>query len=183
MRPYVEEFRKVRALARAVGPNPHRWGLDPHVRKGVLAADLFLAAMVVLALVLTGIQAPLWSLLLLAAPRAPVRVRPAARRLGGFARRRAGRAGAQEARVIRAMWAEVKRTFRPPRTPWEEWWWNDEFLATGQWCGIAAALLLFLGGVAIHVRTGSNAAFILIGAAGPVYVVTLLGVAAYLRTR
>ena len=68
MRPYVEEFRKVRALARAVGPNPHRWGLDPHVRKGVLAADLFLAAMVVLALVLTGIQAPLWSLLLLAAP-------------------------------------------------------------------------------------------------------------------
>ena len=43
MRPYAQEFRKLRALVRAVGPNPHRWGLDPHFRKGVLVADLFVA--------------------------------------------------------------------------------------------------------------------------------------------
>ena len=47
--------------------------------------------------------------------------------------------------MIRAMWAEVKRTFRPPRTPWEEWWWNDEFLQTGQWLGFALALPFFVG--------------------------------------
>ena len=84
---------------------------------------------------------------------------------------------------LRAMGEEAKRTFRPPQAPWEEWWWNDEFLQTGQWIGFGLALILFLGGVAIHVRNGSNAAFILIGAAGPVYILTLLGVAAWLRTR
>lgn len=68
MRPYVEEFRKVRALARAVGPNPHRWGLDPHVRKGVLVADLFVAVMIVLAIVLRGLQAPIWFFLLFPVP-------------------------------------------------------------------------------------------------------------------
>lgn len=60
MRPYVEEFHKVRALAKAVGPNPHRWGLDPHIRKGVLVADLFVAAMIVVAVVIYGLGAPLW---------------------------------------------------------------------------------------------------------------------------
>ncbi len=68
MHPYAEEFRRLRALARAVGPNPHRWGLDPHLRRGVLVADLFVAAMVVLGLVLRGLMAPLWFLLLFPVP-------------------------------------------------------------------------------------------------------------------
>lgn len=58
----------MRALARAVGPNPHRWGLDPHVRRGVLVADLFVAAMVVLGLVLRGLGAPSWFFLLFPLP-------------------------------------------------------------------------------------------------------------------
>ena len=68
VRPYAEEFRHVRSLAKAVGLNPHRWGLDPHVRRGVLVADLFVSAMVVLGLVLRGLGAPLWFLLLFPLP-------------------------------------------------------------------------------------------------------------------
>ncbi len=68
MRPFVEEIRRVRALARAVGPNPHRWGVDAHVRRGVLIADLFVAAMVVVALTLKGMGAPLWFFLLFPVP-------------------------------------------------------------------------------------------------------------------
>lgn len=60
VRPYLDELQRVRALARAVGPNPHRWGLDPHLRKGVLVADLFTAAMIVVGLILRGVGAPLW---------------------------------------------------------------------------------------------------------------------------
>gem|GEM_PF-4553763 len=58
MRPYVEEFRKVRSLARTVGTNPHRWGVDAHIRKGVRVADLFVAAMMVVALALSGLRPP-----------------------------------------------------------------------------------------------------------------------------
>lgn len=43
-----------------MGPNPHRWGIDEHVRKGVLAADLFVAAMVVVAVALSGLKPPFW---------------------------------------------------------------------------------------------------------------------------
>ena len=68
MRPYVEEFRRVRALARATGANPHRWGIDEHVRKGVLVADLFVAAMVVVGAVIKGLGAPLWFFLVFPLP-------------------------------------------------------------------------------------------------------------------
>ena len=60
MRPYVREIHRLQALARAVGLNPHRWGIDPHLRKGVLVADLFVAAMVVVGVILRGVGAPLW---------------------------------------------------------------------------------------------------------------------------
>lgn len=60
VRPFIDEFQKIRALARAVGPNPHRWGLDRNVRKGVLVADLFVASMVVVALALSGLKPPVW---------------------------------------------------------------------------------------------------------------------------
>ena len=68
MRPFLEEFRRLRALVRAVGPNPHRWGLDPHLRRGVLVADLFVAAMVVVGVVLRRVGAPLWFFPLFALP-------------------------------------------------------------------------------------------------------------------
>jgi hypothetical protein len=55
-------------LARAVGPNPHRWGIDEHVRKGVVAADLFVAAMVVVAMALSGLKPPFWFFLLFPLP-------------------------------------------------------------------------------------------------------------------
>ena len=58
----------MRALARAVGFNPHRWGLDPHMRKGVLVADLFTAAMAVVGLVLRSLGAPLWFFPIFALP-------------------------------------------------------------------------------------------------------------------
>lgn len=60
MRPYVEEFRRIQALARATGWSPHRWTLDPHVRKGVRVADLFMAAMAVVGLALAGLRPPFW---------------------------------------------------------------------------------------------------------------------------
>jgi hypothetical protein len=68
VRPFVEEYRKIRALSRAVGPNPHRWGIDPHIRKGVLIADLFVAAMVVVAVALSGLKPPIWFFLLFPLP-------------------------------------------------------------------------------------------------------------------
>ena len=58
----------MRALARAVGPNPHRWGIDEHVRKGVVAADLFVAAMVVVAMALSGLKPPFWFFVLFPLP-------------------------------------------------------------------------------------------------------------------
>ncbi len=68
MRPFVEEFRKAQALARAVGFNPHRWGIDPHLRKGVMVADLFVAAMVVVGVALSGLKPPIWFFLLFPIP-------------------------------------------------------------------------------------------------------------------
>lgn len=68
MRPFVEEFGRLRKLVRAVGLNPHRWGIDPHLRKGVLVADLFVAAMVVVGFALVGVGTPLWAFLVLALP-------------------------------------------------------------------------------------------------------------------
>lgn len=68
MRPYIRELDRVRSLARAVGPNPHRWGIDEHVRKGVVAADLFVAAMVVVALALSGLRPPFWFFFLFPVP-------------------------------------------------------------------------------------------------------------------
>lgn len=68
MRPFVEEYRKALSLARAVGFNPHRWGIDPHLRKGVLVADLFVAAMVVVAMALNGLRPPIWFFLVFPIP-------------------------------------------------------------------------------------------------------------------
>jgi hypothetical protein len=68
VRPFIDEFHKIRALARAVGLNPHRWGLDQNVRKGVLVAALFVASMVVVALALSGLKPPLWFFLLFPLP-------------------------------------------------------------------------------------------------------------------
>ena len=65
---YVEEFRKVRSLARTVGANPHRWGVDAHIRKGVRVADLFVAAMVVVALALSGFRPPWFFFILFPLP-------------------------------------------------------------------------------------------------------------------
>ena len=58
----------MQALARATGANPHRWGIDAHVRKGVLVADLFVAAMVVVGAVMKGLGAPLWFFLVYPLP-------------------------------------------------------------------------------------------------------------------
>lgn len=68
VRPYLGEFRRLQSIARAVGPNPHRWGIDPHLRRGVLVADLFVAAMVVVGVVLRALGAPLWFFPLFALP-------------------------------------------------------------------------------------------------------------------
>ncbi len=68
MRPYADEFRRLRSLARAVGLNPHRWGIDPHLRRGVLVADLFAAAMVVVGVILRSVGAPFWFFPIFALP-------------------------------------------------------------------------------------------------------------------
>ena len=68
MRPFVNEYRKALAVARAVGWNPHRWGIDPHLRKGVLVADLFVAAMLVVGVALKGLRPPIWFFLLFPVP-------------------------------------------------------------------------------------------------------------------
>ena len=84
---------------------------------------------------------------------------------------------------MRAIWAEVRRTFRLPNTPWEEPWWSDEFLATGQWLGLGLGLVTFVGLLfLLHFPRGAGAFFVF-AATGGVYVVALFGVAAYLRSR
>ena len=64
---------------------------------------------------------------------------------------------------LRAMGEEAKRTFRPPRSPWEEWWWNDEFLQTGQWIGFGVAVPFFVGScLVLRHPSGGQLVFVLV---------------------